>query len=151
MELWQRRGIGILTLGGGAIGVALGVQLILSNSSPVAWFFCAVFVAVYSWGVWCGLRFLEGDDSSVRSVLKYWMLQVPSFGSPFLGYVMTSGFHATVSFQILPPCFSGNLLLGSSFKYSLMQAGTPWSIGVNVFALVISIWLFRIRRSSPLN
>lgn len=144
MKLWQRRGIGILSLGGGAIGAALGLQLILSRGHPVEWVICLAFIAIYVWGVWCGTKLLEGDDQALRPLLKYWALQVPTFGSPILGYFLESGFHATVSFQFWPPHISGNMVIGSSFNYSLMQAGTPWSIGVNVFALVVSVWLYRL-------
>ncbi|WMW80081.1 hypothetical protein RF679_15715 [Undibacterium cyanobacteriorum] len=144
MELWQRRGIGILSIGGGAIGVAAGLQLILSRSNPIEWIFCLAFIAIYAWGVWSGTKFLEGDDRALRPLLKYWALQVPTFGSPILGYLLASGFNATVTYQFWPSRISGNMMLGSSFNYSLMQEGTPWSIGVNLFALVVTVWLYRV-------
>ena len=143
MEPWQRRVIGILTLGGGAIGFAAALGLLLSRSNPLEWLFCLLFMAAYAWGVWSGMRLLESQPGAERSTLKYWLIQVPTFSSPILGYFMSSGFHTTATLQLSPFNFNANFLLGSSFNYSLMQSDKPWSIGINVFAAVIAWWLSR--------
>jgi hypothetical protein len=143
MKLWQRRTLGILTLGGGAVGFAAALTLLLTRSNPIEWLFCIGFIAIYTWGVWCGARLLESQPGAEQSTLKYWLIQIPAFGSPLFGYFLASGFHTTVALQIFPLKFNANFLLGSTFNYSLMQSGNPWFIGVNVFAIGVVWWLAR--------
>ena len=143
MKAWKRRTVGILSLGGGAIGIALATQLVLTRSNPLEWVLCAVFAALYAWGGWLGMRLLEGSDRALGPLVAFWALQAPTFSSPLAGYFIACGFHATVVLNISQLKIAANTLLGSTFTYSLMQAGTPWSFGVNVFALGIAIWLYR--------
>lgn len=143
MELWQRRTLGILTLGGGAVGVAAALSLILTRSNPLDWLLCLAFMVVYASGIWCGIRLLEKLPGAERPTLKYWLLQIPSFGSPLLGYFLSSGFHTTVTLQASPLNLKADFILGSTFKYALMQSGSSWYIGVNVFAVAVAWWLAR--------
>lgn len=50
MKFWQRREIGVLSLGGGVFGFSVGVSQIFTQSSVVAWALGSAFVAVYVWG-----------------------------------------------------------------------------------------------------
>ena len=150
MELWQRRTIGILTLGGGAVGIASVLTLLLSRTNPIEWIFCLAFIALYAWGVWCGVKLLESQVGSERSTFRYWLIQIPTFGSPVFGYFLSSGFHTTVFLQIAPLKLNASFLLGSTFSYSLLQRGQPWIIGVNVFAAAVAWWLARsVPRPAP--
>ncbi|MFT3805451.1 hypothetical protein [Arenimonas sp.] len=152
MKSWQRRALGILALGGGAVGISAFLALIMTRGNPIEWFFCSVFILLYAWGVWCGVRLLEQQPGAERSMLKYWLIQVPAFGSPYFGYAMSSGFHATVALQFNPMKLNGNFLFGSSANYSLLQADQPWFVGANLFALGIAWWLWRVvARSSPVS
>lgn len=144
MKSWQRRAIGVLTLGGGAIGIMAAITLFFARENLIEWTLCLAFLAVYAWGIWCGIKLLEGLPGSERSTLNYWLVQIPTFGSPVLGYFLSSGFHATVTLQIYPFEFSGNFLLGSTFNYSLLQIGQPWFVGVNLFAAFLAWWLSRL-------
>jgi hypothetical protein len=143
MKLWRRRIVGVLTLGGGSIGVTAALPLLLARSNPIEWLFCTGFIVIYAWGVWCGVRLLENRPGAERSAAKYWLIQIPAFGSPILGYFLSNGFHATVVLQAFPFKIDGNVLLGSTFNYSLMQTGKPWFIGINLFAAVVAWWLTR--------
>lgn len=146
MEIWQRRAIGVLTLGGAAIGIVAALNLLLTRTNPIEWGFCISFMGVYAWGIWCGVRLLEGQPGSERRSFKYWLAQVPLFGSPLLGYFLSSGFHTTVSLQFAPLKINANFLLGSTFNYSLLQPQQPWLFGVNVFALAVAWFLARSER-----
>ena len=143
MKLWRRRIVGVLTLGGGSIGVTAALPLLLARSNPIEWLFCTGFIVIYAWGVWCGVRLLENRPGAERSAAKYWLIQIPAFGSPILGYFLSNGFHAMVVLQAFPFKIDGNVLLGSTFNYSLMQTGKPWFIGINLFAAVVAWWLTR--------
>ncbi|GAB3092757.1 hypothetical protein [Lysobacter terrae] len=144
MKLWQRRLFGILALGGGAVGFAVTLQIVLTKSNPIEWLFCLAFIAMYSWGIWCGLRLIEGQPGAERSNTIYWLLQVPYFLSPVFGYFFTSGFHLTVSLQFAPANFNANFLLGSTMLYSLLQADKPLVFGVNLFALAAALYMNRL-------
>jgi len=143
MKLWQRRAVGILTLGGGSVGAVAALNFLLTRTNPIEWFFCVGAIAIFAWGVWCGVRLLEIRRGAERSTLKYWLIQIPAFGSPFFGYSLSSGFHTTVALQLAPLKVNANFLLGSTFNYSLMQAGSPWFFGVNLFAVAVAWWLLR--------
>lgn len=143
MKLWQRRIVGVLTLGGGSVGVTAALPLLLARSNPIEWLFCIGFIVIYAWGAWCGVRLLENRPGAERSAAKYWLIQIPAFGSPILGYFLSSGFHITVVLQAFPFKIDGNVFLGSTFNYSLMQIGKPWFIGINVFAAAVAWWLTR--------
>ncbi len=152
MELWQRRVIGVLSLGGGVLGFSVGVSQILLQSSVVAWALGGAFVTVYVWGGFLGLRLLEGDDTRLDGLSRFWLLQVPTFASPLFSYLLTAGFHLTFLLQLNPPRANASFNLGSEFRYSLLVSGEPWAIGINVFALSVFLWLLRVRRSlSPNN
>lgn len=149
MQLWQRRVVGILGIGGGAIGVAGALEILVQQRNPIAWLFSLGFVALYAWGAWCGVRMLEKHAGAERSNLTYWLLQVPVLTSPVLGYFFASGFHLTVAVQLVPLKVNASFLLGSTFNYSLIQSGTPVSLGVNVFALSVAAWLWLQVRDLP--
>jgi hypothetical protein len=72
-------------------------------------------MAVYAWGVFCGMRLLEAAKGAECATLKYWFVQVPSFSSPIIGYFLSSGFHVTVSLQVAPLKLNGNFMIGSQF------------------------------------
>jgi hypothetical protein len=121
LKVWQRRFVGILSLGGGALGAALALQLMFSSDNALGGVACLLFAATYGWGMWCGVRLLEAQAGASRSAFWYWLIQVPAFGSPFAGYFLTSGFHVTALLFLSPLKLSGAFLLGSTLQYSIMQ------------------------------
>jgi len=144
MKLWQRRLFGILALGGGAIGFAVTLQTVLTRTNPLDWLFCIAFMAMYGWGMWCGLRLIEGQDGAERSNAIYWALQVPYFMSPMFGFFFASGFHLTLSIQLSPVNFNANFQLGSTMLYSLLQTDKPLVLCINVFALAGALYMNRL-------
>ncbi|GAB2524747.1 hypothetical protein GCM10027188_29600 [Lysobacter humi (ex Lee et al. 2017)] len=87
--------------------------------------FSLVFALLYGWGIWCGVKALEGHPGAERSNLRFWLVQIPALTSPVLGYFFACGFHLTAGVQIDPLKFNANFMLGSTFSYSLGQADTP--------------------------
>jgi hypothetical protein len=152
MKRWQRRLFGILALGGGAIGFAVSLQTIIARTHPLDWLFCLAFMALYAWGIWCGLRLIEGQPGAERSNAVYWLLQVPYFVSPVVGYFFASGFHLTMSLQVSPMKFDLNSQLGSTMFYSLLQTDKPLVFGLNLFALAGALYMNRLSRlAAPSN
>ena len=147
MRLWQRRTLGILALGGGFVGVALGSQMLMNAELSVpARVLILPFMALYGFGVWCGLGMLESRPGTVALNRLFWLLQVPYVMSPIAGYLFASGAMAYVSFA--PGSgFGAMARFGSQFQYSLFELTKPFVIGVNVVALAVFAFLtWELRR-----
>jgi hypothetical protein len=132
----------ILTIGGGFLGVVITLEAFVtagwSISIPNA-LLIVVFVALYGYGLFAGLRFADHPEDKKHLALFYW-LQVPWVSSPFIAYRFTSGFHVSGAF--MDSKLSGAFRLGSDWQFSLFNHA-PWGIGVNVFALVMVILLMK--------
>jgi len=141
VKLWQRRLLGILAIGGGAIGATQCFVAMTSASRVIEWLFVLLAFAFYGWGVWCGTRLIEGRPGAEQSNRRFWLVQVPTFSTPAVAYFLTCGFHLTVKLEFAPFKLGANFLLGSTFNYSLLQPEAPIYIGMNVFAFGIAGWL----------
>jgi hypothetical protein len=143
MKLWQRRILGLLAVGGGAAGATASVTMLLNSASVVRWAIYTVFACLYAWGVWCGVKMFEGQPNAEKYHRRFWLIQVPALNSPLIGYSMVCGFHLTLSLDLTPFKLGANFSLGSMFNFSLFQWNEPLSLGVNVFALGIFLWMAR--------
>ena len=151
MQLWQRRILGALAIGGGALGVAVGVQVAVSSGGALPWLLIAPFLGLYLWGIWCGVCLIENREGASRSNSVFWAIQVPLLQSPYFGYFFTSGFFSTITFQPSETKVGFLFWLGSKFEISLMQADKPLVLGVNLFALAIAVFLYVHFRKAPPN
>jgi hypothetical protein len=143
MKPWQRRILGILAVGGGSLGTGISVIALIRATRVIEWLTYIVFSCLYAWGVWCGVKLLEGQPDAEMHNRRFWLIQVPAFSSPLVGYSMFCGFHATLSLDLTPLGFNANFHAGSQFNLSLLQWEQPLSLGVNVFALGIFLWMAR--------
>jgi len=135
MNIWFRRFLVILTIGGGFLGVVvLADTLFAAPNTPVfAYAIFAVLIALYIYGIFAGIRLSE-DANHYGHVLVFYALQVPFFSSPILVYRFACGFHATiwmVGFSI-----GWMFRLGSDFQLTILQPNS-WGGGVNLFAAAI--------------
>jgi hypothetical protein len=146
MKIWQRRLLGILSIGGGGTGFTITLVSALGQRTLMAWVLCAVFLGLFAWGIWCGVRVLEAHPDAVRSLRRFWIAQVPVIATPWVSYTLACGFHATVRLKLAPLAFDANFALGSTFNGSLLQYDPPTQLGVNLFALAIVIWLGQLGR-----
>jgi hypothetical protein len=148
MQQWQRRILGIVALGGGFTGFAVGLNLLIAPSGVLAKVLALPFLVLYAWGIVCGLRLIEGRDEALRQNLYFWLTQIPFLMSPIAGYSFSSG--ASLYFKYQPIGAEWNYLarLGSQFEYSLLQ-GKPLIVGVNIFAVGVSLFLVLLLRKSP--
>ncbi|OAL60663.1 hypothetical protein A6R74_18260 [Halomonas sp. ALS9] len=107
------------------------------------WLFCIGFLLLYAWGVWCGIQLIENHAKAARSNFRFWLVQVPLFSSPLLGYFFASGAFFTVWIGLDTWDYSFNFVLGSSFQYSFLNSYFPPFVGVNILALLLSGWFYR--------
>lgn len=151
MKLWQRRTLGILATGGSTLGMVLSLAQLAHPQWLLAYVFLFAGIAVYAWGVWCGVEMLEGSSAAVRHNRIFWAIQIPVFQSPLLGYTFSSGAYWNIAAQLSPFEINNHWRLGSEYNYSLLQLDKPWLIGVNILALAIFLFLTKQISAIPSN
>lgn len=147
MRIWQRRMLGILAVGGGAVGVVVCLAMFARQMGPLSYFLILFGSAIYGWGIWCGVKLLEAAPGASGSNRWFWAIQIPVLQSPVIGYVFSSGALLDIYAQANPLKFGFNWLVGSQFNYELLQPGKPLVVGVNVFALAAFLVLSSARRT----
>jgi ABC-type xylose transport system permease subunit len=139
---WERRVFGTLTLGGGYLGLVMWAILLFGPDVLLAKLLSVPFMLLYAWGIYSGVQLIEGQGKGLASASWYWLIQVPSFTSPVLGYLFTNGAYALVIYTPSASSWSSHFIFGSKFEYSIMQADKPVSFGINLFALLVAAILF---------
>ncbi len=143
---WQRRGLGILALSGGAVGFASSMSAVLQAQVPTTdtIFPFTLAVAFFLWGIWCGVQMLEGGRQALYRNALFWLAQVPLLQTSMFGYAVFCGAQLQVFAKLSPfqLGFFGSGF-GAQFSLNLGQPGARFAIGVNLVALCISFWLMR--------
>ena len=143
MRRWQKRALGVVTLGGAATGFLMTVTSLSSAKNALTLSVGLVFATIFAWGVWCGMHILEGDENAENAAMWYWSIQVPSIESPMITYSLSSGLYGGAKLKFIPSISIWvDGAIGSSFRFWLGQAGAPWVIGMNLAAAAIVAWLF---------
>ncbi|WP_404465951.1 hypothetical protein LG331_06475 [Vreelandella aquamarina] len=143
MRDWQRRVLGVITIAGGGVGISSTMPYMMVSTYALDWLFCIGFVLLFSWGIWCGIQLLEKHPNAVRANFKFWLVQVPVFNTPVLGYFFASGAYLSVWVGLDSISYNYNAMLGSGFQYSFLNDKLPTLAGVNVLALIMSLWFYR--------
>ncbi len=142
----HRRVLGVLSIGGGFLGVAIGLSKFAVVSGFFNYIFILVFVGFYIFGIVSGVLLIESDSyQAIKWSSLYWLIQVPIVMSPLLGYQFASGLILNV--WLATAGGSGwYFSLGSAFGYSMFESFQPWSIGVNIVALLVTVYLYKVKR-----
>lgn len=148
--LWQRRALGVLAVGGGFAGAAVAAaKMIEPELSMLASLFMVPIIGLYGWGIWCGLRLLEGDPGATAANRTFWAVQIPYLSSPLAGYLFSSGGLLVISFTPSRMDLGAVIYFGSYFQASLFQTDNPFKFGVNLFAIAMVMVLTReLRRQA---
>jgi hypothetical protein len=135
MNIWFRRFLVVLTVGGGFLGAVISADtLFAAKNTPVfAYAMIALVIALYTYGIFAGIRLSE-DASHYGHVLFFYAVQVPFFSSPILLYRFTCGLHATI--WVVGFSVGWMFRLGSDFQLAILQPNS-WGGGVNLFAAAI--------------
>lgn len=134
--------MGVLSICGGAVGSFFLVHQFLSQPfSIIQTLILTIYVLIACFGIVAGVLLLEGDPRARMPSLVFWGYQVPLFFLPGLGHQLGFGAYAFVVllFPLELKAFAG---AGTQFAVRFMQLG-PNSIGVNVLALIVVLWLAR--------
>jgi len=141
---WQRRGLGVLSIGGGALGFGSSMTAVLQGQelAPTNIVPFALGMGFFLWGIWCGVQVLEGTRNALYRNVIFWFVQTPLLQTPFLGYTVFCGAQLQVFAKLSPfqVGFFGSGF-GAQFSINLGQPGARFAIGINLVALCISLWL----------
>lgn len=159
MKKWQRRTLGLLAILGGAIGAFTGLVFDIVGTDTR--FFLAapiwlvltpcIAIALYCYGIWCGIALLNSRESAIKCNLVLWCIQIPLVNSSWFSYEFTSGamFASLHNGELLN--FNVKFNIGSSYYFSLGETDTPHFLGLNLFAVLAAFFLFNKLRAKPAN
>lgn len=148
MRHWLWRVMGVLSLGGGFSGLVFLFMALMQGITFDIWVTITVVVAtaLYGFGVWSGMRLLEGRPGAAQVNLLYWCIQIPMLNTPAVALQFYVGATAVVSASLGWDAsgtdemnIGANAVFGSSLEWSLMQGDVPWEFGVNLLACLI-VW-----------
>ena len=139
MNIWFRRFLVVLTIGGGFLGVVILVDTLFTaqNTPVLVYAIFAFLIALYIYGIFAGIRLSE-DANRYGYVLFFYALQVPFLSSPILVYRFACGFHATI--WVIGFSIGWMFRLGSDCQLTILQPNS-WGGGVNLFAAAILLAL----------
>jgi hypothetical protein len=150
MKNWQRRTLGCLALGGGAVGLAAIFGVLFTDQPIASKIIVLLSLPLYAWGIWCGVQMLEQHPSALRSNFWFWAIQIPVLQSSVLSYLFSSGLLVGLWLQFAPSNINFLTWVGSRFELTINQP-KPLALGFNVVALAISFFIWRLRRREPSN
>jgi len=142
MNIWTKRVLIVLSVGGGFLGAVLMTSLFpQAQGRVVTYMLIVAMMAVFLFGVFCGLRFIEDEAKGLRLLRWFYGIQIPLISSPIFAYQLSSG----AAFNVSLGSWKINLFwrLGSEMGLWFLQ-DRPWGIGVNIFALAVFIWINRL-------
>jgi hypothetical protein len=138
MNVWFRRLLLILTIGGGFVGIALTIQFFTQADKVIAYVMLVAFISLYAYGIFTGIKLSEGLPP-LKHLRLYFGLQIPFISSPVIGYRFGSGLQMTVA--IIQSEMRWDCRLGAEGQFALLPSA-PWGIGINFVALAIVFLLY---------
>ena len=146
MDLWERRIIGFLTLGGAATGFFLTVaQLVTTSPTLLNATILTIFLLLFVIGIVAGTLVLEQDLRAFWFGIAFWLLQIPVLETGLINYHVYSG--ATLSLKFGGDgWFDTHWAIGTSFIFQLQDYAPPAVVGVNLLAGFVA-WRFLRQRS----
>ena len=136
-------GIGILAIGGGAVGlVVAAMQIVRAPPSLAIGLVVILFAIAYMFGIWCGVAILQRRPGWLRMNRIFWGMQVVSIASPLVSYSFSSGALFVVWGRLSPWGAGFHAWLGSNFDIAVGR-DSHVLFGLNLFALAITVYLAR--------
>jgi hypothetical protein len=138
MNIWFRRLLVILTIGGGFLGVAITAQFFSQVDKVIGYLVLLAFVGLYGYGICLGVKLSEGS-ALLRHLRVYFGLQIRFISSPVIAYRFTTGLQTTIA--ITQSGLRWDFRLGSEGQFAIISQ-EPWGFGINVVALTIVFLLY---------
>ncbi len=148
VNIWLLRILTVLTIGGAFTGLTMILPGLFQVDHIFNQIITLMFAGLYLAGIWITVRLLE---KPTRQYLQYtyyfWLIQVPIFMSPILGYQYSLGLFMNV-FYSTDVGFQVGISAGSIYNLSLLQFERPWAMGINLVAAVIAYAVFHTLEKS---
>jgi len=144
MNVWLRRFFGFWALAGGAIGLGavFGQVMRFPHLGLAQQIALGVSVAFFGWGVWCGIRMLEGHAAAARGNRNFWLIQIPVLSTPWCAWSLFSGVQLKLSMTFAPLAWDFHWhVLGAQASVDVGASQRPFALGVNLFALCAALYL----------
>lgn len=143
MKAWVQRILGIVQISGGFIGAGEIIPHLASfNVDSSTSIMSAIFFIVFLFILVSGVMLMEGHAKG--AMLSMWAqgLQIPFISFPFFAYKLIAGLD--VNLYWIGNSGGMDYLIGSRWLFSI-HGGDIWGIGVNLFALVMFLCLWRLK------
>jgi hypothetical protein len=138
MNIWTKRLLIVLSVGGGFCGMVVVSSLLpQASGKPISYLLATAMIATFAFGVFAGFRLIEEQDKGLKLLRWFFALQIPILSSPFFVYQLTSGFGLMLWIIEQKPSISWRF--GSEMGVCFLQ-DQSWVAGVNVFALAMFLW-----------
>jgi hypothetical protein len=135
--------LGILAIGGGALGVFVAaLQMSHGSQSFAGGLLLFLFAIVYVFGIWCGVALLQRRPGWLHLNLIFWGMQVLSIATPLVSYSFASGASFTVWGRFVPLGAGFSTWMGSRFDFAVGR-DVHVVLGLNLLALAITAYLAR--------
>ena len=145
MNRWIKRLLAVLQIGGGFAGLAVIAQLVMkAEMTAISVMGNVIFGVIFFFGIVAGLVLIEDERVGIVLSQIFQATQIPLLSSPIIVYRLICGFGVAVFCQGAE--VGGNYWFGCHYAFFLF-GDAPWGIGVNIVALVLFIYLLRIRKS----
>jgi hypothetical protein len=156
MKTWLRLLLVLATVGGGFAGLSTTTEVFgtLKEHGLAVELVGLTSITLYAFVIASGLLFVY-DSRLTGPMLVAFALQIPWVSLPLFGYHFAAASYAVVTLG--PPQWAGQIVtyglsadLGAYFKFRFAapQEG-PWSVGINLFAVLLYVLLrLSVRASS---
>ncbi|MBD1567488.1 MULTISPECIES: hypothetical protein [Vibrio] len=149
MELWVRRYIGFVTIGGGVLGLATVASYFSQQLALEQWTLVFTICAFYVWSSIVGLLVLEGKSSKkvAFQALIIQLIQIPVISLPIITYQVATGLHLDFIYSTHKSFFL-SAKFGSKFSLGFFNGGQLIVIGANLAAIFGAIIIAKYVLSS---
>jgi hypothetical protein len=148
MNKWIKRLLVVLQIGGGFAGLVVIAQLVIMNAeiTAISVMGNVIFGIIFFFGIVAGLVLIEDEKLGIVLSQIFQATQIPLLSSPIIVYRLICGFGVAVFWQGARAGF--NYWFGCHYAFFLFD-NAAWGIGVNIVALVLFIYLVRLRKRKP--
>jgi hypothetical protein len=144
--------VALLLILGGAFGVGLtiwlDVNLLMSSQLSLlslATAIAGVFILLFGWCVWTGVDLWRGRRQALKFAMVLFAMQIPVITVPGFSYHLHTGLQLRLALMTGGE-FDVGFKLGSGFNFYISSDVEGLSIGVNLVALFVLIYLIRVWR-----
>lgn len=144
--------VALLLMIGGVLGVGLtfwlDLSLVSSGRAGVlspAIAMTGAFIVLFGWAAWVGRELWVGERRAVRMAGILFAIQVPLLRVPGLIYEWHTGFTVPITVGS-GGRFGAGFNLGSSFSFYVLPRIQDFSVGVNLVAVLVLVFLIRKSR-----